>query len=48
VGGAAAGANSDGWRFDPPTRGFVPDHLATGTVGFQAGGAAAALDPAGP
>jgi prepilin-type N-terminal cleavage/methylation domain-containing protein len=48
IGGAPAGANSDGWRFDPPTRGFAPDHTAVATGVTVGGSGAVVVDPLGP
>jgi prepilin-type N-terminal cleavage/methylation domain-containing protein len=52
IGGALPGTDSDGWRFDPPTRNIAPDHIAGAKVGVITGGAvgtgAVELEPSGP
>ena len=51
IGGPAAGANTDGWRFDPPTRKFESDYSAS-KVGVSGGatglGGGALVDPSDP
>src|ERR1044071_3688159 len=60
IGGAAAGANTDGWRFDPPTRKFESDCNASkfgvsggatglgGGVIAEPGGGSISVGPGGP